>query len=265
MLLHEMERRALVVCRGHGAAVAMASVSASASQRRCFVRAAAPPHMIGASQQLHTSCSAPNSSSSEDNYHRHQQQHKEEAAERAERRVLGAALREAQVAEAALSGFFAGQAACLRGRPDAAFFAERERRHLAAVQALMPRHRARPSLLLGAARAAAAAAGALAAAAPPALRGAAAAALQDAATEAFNGQLAELRRRGLSDKHPDVRALLLSLRDLERAPEGAPPPPDLIAVYSSAQPGGGGVGAAGVAGAAVKAAALAVLEASKRL
>lgn len=58
-----------------------------------------------------------------------------------------------------------------------------------------------------------------------------------------------------------VRQLLRALRDLERAPDGAPPPPDVLAL----QQGLAGVGAEGVVGAAAKAAALALLGLGKRL
>ncbi len=67
------------------------------------------------------------------------------------------------------------------------------------------RYRARPSLLLTAAKAAGVGAGALAAAAPRGLRDALVGGLQDALTEAYNEQLGELRRQGLSDGAPEVR------------------------------------------------------------
>lgn len=66
------------------------------------------------------------------------------------------------------------------------------------------RYRARPSLLLAAAKAAGTGAGALAAAAPARLRDAVVGGLQDALTEAYNEQLGELRRQGLSDDEPEV-------------------------------------------------------------
>jgi hypothetical protein len=60
-----------------------------------------------------------------------------------------------------------------------------------------------------------------------------------------------------------VRALLLALRDLERAPEGAPAPPDVLALQRAGSLAG--VGAAGAVGAAAKAAALMLIGASQRL
>lgn len=50
---------------------------------------------------------------------------------------------------------------------------------------------------------------------------------------------------------PDVRALLLRLRDMQRAPEGAPVPPDLIALQKMESLRELGLG--GVVGGAVKA------------
>ncbi|KAI8470144.1 MAG: hypothetical protein J3K34DRAFT_521611 [Monoraphidium minutum] len=179
------------------------------------------------------------------------------------RRALGSVLREAQLAEAGMSKFFAAQQLLLRGRPDAAYFAEQERRQLDAVQELMPRYRTRPSLLLTLAQAAGAGAGALAAAAPRRLWDAVVGGLQDALTEVYNEQLGELRRQGLSDDEPEVRRLVLALRDMERAPEGAPAPPDVLALQRAEALRG--VGVAGVAGAVAKAAALVLLGAGKRL
>jgi hypothetical protein len=60
-----------------------------------------------------------------------------------------------------------------------------------------------------------------------------------------------------------VRRLLLELRDLERAPEGAPAPPDVLALQRAQSVAD--VGVAGIVGAAAKAAALALVGASKRL
>ncbi|GBF95632.1 hypothetical protein Rsub_08614 [Raphidocelis subcapitata] len=187
----------------------------------------------------------------------------EESPEQSKRRVVGGMLREAQVAEAGMAAFFGAQRLLLRGRPDAAYYSDQEAAQLARVQDLMPRFRTRPSLLLAAARAAGGAAGAAAAAAPRQLRDALLGGLQDALTEAYNAQLAELRRRGLSDEEPEVRALLLALRDLERAPEGAPLPPDVIALQQASSIGD--VGVQGVVGAAAKALTLAVLGAARRL
>lgn len=60
-----------------------------------------------------------------------------------------------------------------------------------------------------------------------------------------------------------VRRLLLALRDLERAPEGAPQPPDVLALQRAERLAD--VGVQGLVGAAAKVAALAILGASKRL
>jgi hypothetical protein len=60
-----------------------------------------------------------------------------------------------------------------------------------------------------------------------------------------------------------VRQLLLALRDLERAPEGAPAPPDVLALQRAQ--GLADVGLEGVVGAAAKAAALALVGAGRRI
>jgi len=59
-----------------------------------------------------------------------------------------------------------------------------------------------------------------------------------------------------------VRLLLLGLRDLERAPEGAPTPPDVLALQRATS--FSDVGVQGLVGAAAKAVALALLGASKK-
>jgi hypothetical protein len=53
-----------------------------------------------------------------------------------------------------------------------------------------------------------------------------------------------------------VRALLIRLRDMQRAADGAPPPPDLLTLQQAVSSGSlAGVGVTGVFGAVVKAAA----------
>jgi hypothetical protein len=101
--------------------------------------------------------------------------------------------------------------------------------------------------------------------------------LQDALTDAYNARLAGLRARGLSGDNdgggssgdgsdPGLRALLLELRNLERAPEGAPAPPDVATLAARGADAFADAGAAvGALGAAAKAAALALLAASRRL
>jgi hypothetical protein len=62
---------------------------------------------------------------------------------------------------------------------------------------------------------------------------------------------------------PEVRALLLTLRNMQRAPEGAPDPPDLVALQQmqSIQD----IGAVGAVGAVVKAATVGALELVSRV
>ncbi|KAF8062656.1 coq7 [Scenedesmus sp. PABB004] len=186
----------------------------------------------------------------------------EQVPERERQALLRSLLRQAHAAEAAMAQVLAGQQAVLRGRPDAALFADQEREALAEVQQLLPRHRARPSALLGLLRAAGLAAGAAAALAPPPARAAVMGALQESLTQLYNDQLRAMRAAGLGEA-PDVRALVLRLRDLQRVGEGAPAPPDVVslaAVDSLAS-----VGAAGVLGAAVKAVADAAVAAAQRV
>jgi hypothetical protein len=63
-----------------------------------------------------------------------------------------------------------------------------------------------------------------------------------------------------------VRALLIRLRDLPRAAEGAAPPPDLLSLQQAFSSGSlAGIGARGVLAAAVKAAADAAIAAAGRV
>ena len=56
--------------------------------------------------------------------------------------------------------------------------------------------------------------------------------VQDALTDTFNEQLREMRESGTAESAGDVRVLVRELRDQERAPEGAPQAPDLVALAS---------------------------------
>ncbi|KXZ45099.1 hypothetical protein GPECTOR_58g548 [Gonium pectorale] len=109
-------------------------------------------------------------------------------------RALKRVLRSSNAAELAAVHYYRGLACGLRGRPDAAGFAEQEAAAAEGLRTLLPRHRVRPSLA----------------------------------------------------QAPDVRQALRGLRDLPRAPEGAPPAPDLVSVlqeaFVAASRGGGGVG-----------------------
>lgn len=65
---------------------------------------------------------------------------------------------------------------------------------------------------------------------------------------------------------PEVRAVLLKLRDMERAAEGAAPPPDLITLQQAlSQNSLAAVGVTGVVGALVKAAADAAIAATSKV
>jgi demethoxyubiquinone hydroxylase (CLK1/Coq7/Cat5 family) len=211
---------------------------------------------------------------------------------------LDAVLRQAQLAEAAAAAFMRGQAVALGGRPDARHLAEDEERRRSAVDAAARRHGARPSALLGAARLAGAAVGFWSAlVAPRPLRLVVAGAVQDAVSDAGTDGLRSLLEaqaeaeedeaaRGggggeaggstttttttpyhysPADFAPDdVRAVLREVRDAERAPHGAPSPPDLAALLQARSLADVG-GAEAALGAAVKAAAAAALKAAAKV
>ncbi|KAG2438334.1 hypothetical protein HYH02_011030 [Chlamydomonas schloesseri] len=173
----------------------------------------------------------------------------EQDSQRDRDRALKRVLRSSNAAELAAVHFFSGAAAVLpRSRPDAAFFAEQEAGAAEEVRRLLPRYRVRPSLAQGPLSLASFALGAVAAAAPPNLRLAIAGAVGDALTEHYNEQLRQLNDAGAAAQAPDVRRALRSLRDLPRAPDGAPPAPDLVSVIQE------GVAAATAAPAAAAAA-----------
>eukprot|EP00878_Enallax_costatus_P039979 GHUV01045936.1.p1 GENE.GHUV01045936.1~~GHUV01045936.1.p1 ORF type:complete len:133 (+),score=35.51 GHUV01045936.1:74-472(+) len=115
------------------------------------------------------------------------------------------------------------------------------------------RYRVRPSALLSVLQGAGLAAGAAAALAPAHIRAAVVGALQETLTDLYNDQLRTLRAAGLSDEAPDVRAVMLKLRNLQRAAEGAPVPPDIIHLQQLNSISD--IGVQGVVGAVVKAAA----------
>jgi hypothetical protein len=62
---------------------------------------------------------------------------------------------------------------------------------------------------------------------------------------------------------PDVRAVMIKLRNLERADEGSPTPPDIVSLTQAKSLADVGVG--GVLGAVVKAVADAAVAASGRV
>ncbi|WIA20956.1 hypothetical protein OEZ86_004853 [Tetradesmus obliquus] len=177
--------------------------------------------------------------------------------------VLRELLRKAHVAEAAMAKVLVGQQLVLRNRPDAAFFAEQEQDALHTVQQLMPRYRVRPSALLSLLQGAGMAAGAAAALAPPAARNAVLGALQESLTGLYNDQLRAMREAGLSDEAADVRAVMIKLRNMERADEGCPAPPDIVSLTQAQSLADVGLG--GVLGAVVKAVADAAVAASGRV
>ncbi|WIA20957.1 hypothetical protein OEZ85_005295 [Tetradesmus obliquus] len=199
--------------------------------------------------------------------------------------VLRELLRKAHVAEAAMAKVLVGQQLVLRNRPDAAFFAEQEQDALHTVQQLMPRYRVRPSALLSLLQGAGMAAGAAAALAPPAARNAVLGALQESLTGLYNDQLRAMREAGLSDEESltglyndqlramreaglsdeaaDVRAVMIKLRNMERADEGCPAPPDIVSLTQAQSLADVGLG--GVLGAVVKAVADAAVAASGRV
>lgn len=141
----------------------------------------------------------------------------------------------------------------LRDRPDVASMQEQEATRLQAVASLLPCYRSRPSLLLGPLSAASWALGAAAAAAPRPINLAVLGALQDALSDSFTDQLRSLHSSGgggaaatapaaagatASGAPQEVRDMVRGLRDAERAPEGAPPPPDILAVQQMQVSGG---------------------------
>ncbi|KAF6262090.1 hypothetical protein COO60DRAFT_690086 [Scenedesmus sp. NREL 46B-D3] len=221
-------------------------------------------------------CSSRSSSSTHHQPHNHEQQHNqqqyldetnfyEDGSEQPmdKHQMLRELLRKAHVAEAAMANVLAGQQLVLRHRPDAAFFAEQERDALHTVQQLMPRYRVRPSALLSVLQGVGLAAGAAAALAPAAARNAVLGALQESLTGLYNDQLRAMREAGLSDEAQDVRAVMIKLRNLDRADEASPAPPDIVSLTQAQSLAD--VGATGVLGAVVKAAADAAVAASGKV
>jgi len=165
--------------------------------------------------------------------------------------------------EVAMAKVLKGQQLLLHNRPDAAAYAQDEQHLLEEVQRLLPKYHTRPPLLASLARVAGLGLGVAATAGPQRVQYAVLGALQDVATEQYNEQLRTLREAGLSEEVPEVRALLLRLRDMQRAPDGAPTPPDLLSLQK--MEGVGDLGLEGVVGGAVKALVQTALGVTHRL
>ncbi|MEW5302072.1 MAG: hypothetical protein WDW36_004882 [Sanguina aurantia] len=192
--------------------------------------------------------------------------------------LLRRVLRETHAAEVAAVQFFQAQATVRHGAVDALHFRDQEVDRLKVgavairrpdsdvrldVEKLVPKYQSRPSILLGVMGVAGATLGALSAAAPRRIGMAVTGAVQDALTEHFEDQLRSLREGGVAASVPDVRTVLRKLRDAERAPHGAPVPPDLITLQQVKR--FEDIGVEGAVGAAVKAATTQLLALSQKL
>ena len=144
--------------------------------------------------------------------------------------LLKSLLRVDLLAEEAATALAHGRSAASGRRPDLAAARDEEAEHLAEVQRMVPQHGVRPSALSPATKAAFSLLGSAAALMPRSLSGAISAGVQDALTDTYNEQLRQLREAGVAEEVPDVRAMIRRLRDIERAPEGAPRAPDITDV-----------------------------------
>jgi demethoxyubiquinone hydroxylase (CLK1/Coq7/Cat5 family) len=116
-------------------------------------------------------------------------------------------------------------------RPDLAAFTAQEANLLSQLQTLAVTNAPlRPSALAPLANIGFAALGAVAAVLPPKPSAAILAGVQSALTDHYNDSLRQLREAGVAESTNDVRAVLRVVRDVERAPEGAPRVPDILAL-----------------------------------
>ncbi|GAX84321.1 hypothetical protein CEUSTIGMA_g11743.t1 [Chlamydomonas eustigma] len=187
------------------------------------------------------------------------------SSEETGRKLINRVARQALAAEVGASAFFRAQAKFNPGgsRIDLQYFKEQEEVQLQGAQRLLIRQRARPSLMQGVLGAAGMVLGAVSAVAPRRVSLAVTGALQDAMTDHFTEQLRELQESGVSAQVPEVREVIRNLRDVERAPEGAPAAPDLLE-YSRMK-SLSDLGVEGAVGAVVKAGASALLGLSSKL
>ena len=135
-------------------------------------------------------------------------------------------------AQQAATALATGRALAGGRRPDLQALRDEEVEYLNKVKAKVAEYGARPSLLGPLGAAAFGALGVASSLAPPKFAAAIAAGVQDALTDTFNEQLREMRESGTAESAGDVRVLVRELRDQERAPEGAPQAPDLVALAS---------------------------------
>lgn len=118
-----------------------------------------------------------------------------------------------------------------KSRQDARFILEGEKILLSETSRMMQDSQSRPSALQLAARVGYKGAGIAASLLPPLVRNSVLAGLSEAVEDSCIDQLRELRAKGLSDSNPELRSLLMRIRDhSERVPEGAPQVPDITSL-----------------------------------
>eukprot|EP00803_Ostreobium_quekettii_P003505 evm.model.scf_151.6 EVM.evm.TU.scf_151.6 scf_151:50806-53639(-) len=136
-------------------------------------------------------------------------------------------LRVGHAAEVATVKFFEGQSWATGSRIDVQYFLDQEQLQLKSVQDLAESHRVRPSPLLPVLGVGGWALGVATAVVHRRVSLAVAGAVQDSLSQEFNDQIRELRGENILEKTEGLREALRGLRDTPRAPQGAPPPPDL--------------------------------------
>lgn len=147
-----------------------------------------------------------------------------------DRHVFDSTIRVANVSAIASAAFLQGLGHS-KNRQDIRFILESEKVLLSETSRMMQDSQSRPSALQLAAKVGFKGAGIAASMLPLFVRNSVLAGLNEAVEDSCIDQLRELRAKGLSESNPELRSLIMRIRDHgERVPEGAPQVPDVMSL-----------------------------------
>jgi len=157
-------------------------------------------------------------------------QEQSEGTQSRSRQTCDSMIRVANLSVVASSAFLQGLGHS-KSRQDVRFILESEKSLLSETSRVMQDSQSRPSALQMAAKIGFRGAGIAASALPPFVRNSVLAGLNEAVEDSCIDQLRDLRAKGLSGSNPELRSLMMRIRDhSERVPEGAPKVPDVMSL-----------------------------------
>eukprot|EP01025_Chloroclados_australasicus_P040933 TRINITY_DN4310_c0_g1_i2.p2 TRINITY_DN4310_c0_g1~~TRINITY_DN4310_c0_g1_i2.p2 ORF type:complete len:224 (-),score=27.22 TRINITY_DN4310_c0_g1_i2:212-883(-) len=139
-------------------------------------------------------------------------------------------LRSSLAVEGALLAYLKGQQFRISSEIDKQFFAEQEKEQADKIAKLLPQYRARPSIISPLLQKVGFGAGILSQVTPKWVPLVAAGAIQDAFSDFYADVVRQLTELEVDDK--ELREAMKQLRDVQRAPEGAPDPPDVTMIQN---------------------------------